>query len=140
MRFIWRLPRRTAGSDVAIEIDGARHDVALPLIGDFQIENLTLALGMAQAAGMDSAIMLEACRDLQAPRGRSLQLADRIWKSGGFVDYAHTPDALENAMTALRRHVPEGGRLLVMFMRRRPAMATATQMGLSLPSPFDMVS
>ena len=32
-----------------------------------------------------------------------------------FVDYAHTPDALENALTALRRHVPEGGRLLVMF-------------------------
>ena len=60
--------RRATGLDVAIEIDGARHEVALPLIGDFQIENLTLALGMAQAAGMDGAIMLEACRD-QAPRG-----------------------------------------------------------------------
>ena len=42
--------RRATGLDVAIEIDGARHDVTLPLIGDFQIENLTLALGMAQAA------------------------------------------------------------------------------------------
>ena len=63
--------RRATGLDVAIEIDGARHDVALPLIGDFQIENLTLALGMAQAAGMDSAIMLEACRDLQRRAGAS---------------------------------------------------------------------
>ena len=89
--------------------------MALPLIGDFQIENLTLALGMAQAAGMDSAIMLEACRDLQAPRGR-MQLAGRTSEGAAvFVDYAHTPDALENALTALRRHVPEGGRLLVMF-------------------------
>ena len=107
--------RRTTSLDVAIEIDGARHDVALPLIGDFQIENLTLALGMAQAAGMDSAIMLEACRDLQPPRGR-MQLAGRTSEGAAvFVDYAHTPDALENALTALRRHVPEGGRLLVMF-------------------------
>jgi UDP-N-acetylmuramoyl-L-alanyl-D-glutamate--2,6-diaminopimelate ligase len=107
--------RRATGLDVAIEIDGARHEVALPLIGDFQIENLTLALGMAKAAGMDSAAILAACRDLQAPRGR-MQLAGRTSDgSAVFVDYAHTPDALENALTALRRHVPQGGRLLVMF-------------------------
>jgi UDP-N-acetylmuramoyl-L-alanyl-D-glutamate--2,6-diaminopimelate ligase len=107
--------RRATGLDVAIEIDGACHDVALPLIGDFQIENLTLAIGMAKAAGVETGVMIEACRELHAPRGR-MQLAGRTSDGAAiFVDYAHTPDALENALTALRRHVPEGGRLLVMF-------------------------
>ena len=107
--------RRATGLDAIVDMDGARHDVALPLIGDFQIENLTLAMGMAKAAGIDGSTILEACRDLQAPRGR-MQLAGRTSDGAAvFVDYAHTPDALENALTALRRHVPEGGRLLVMF-------------------------
>ena len=35
--------------------------------------------------------------------------------AAAYVDYAHTPDALENALDALRAHVPEGGRLLTMF-------------------------
>ena len=107
--------RRATGLDVTVDLDGARHDVTLPLIGDFQIENLTLAMGMAKAAGIDATTILEACRDLQAPRGR-MQLAGRTSEGAAvFVDYAHTPDALENALTALRRHVPQGGRLLVMF-------------------------
>ncbi|MGB1406429.1 MAG: UDP-N-acetylmuramoyl-L-alanyl-D-glutamate--2,6-diaminopimelate ligase [Parvibaculales bacterium] len=107
--------RRATGLDVTVDLDGARHDVTLPLIGDFQSENLTLAMGMAKAAGIDATTILEACRDLQAPRGR-MQLAGRTSEGAAvFVDYAHTPDALENALTALRRHVPQGGRLLVMF-------------------------
>ncbi len=107
--------RRATGLDVTVDLDGARHDVTLPRIGDFQIENLTLAMGMAKAAGIDATTILEACRDLQAPRGR-MQLAGRTSEGAAvFVDYAHTPDALENALTALRRHVPQGGRLLVMF-------------------------
>ena len=107
--------RRATGLDVAIDLDGARHDISLPLIGDFQIENLTLAIGMAKAAGIDIETMLQACRDLHAPRGR-MQLAGRTSDGAAiFVVYAHTPNALENALTALRRHVPKGGRLLLMF-------------------------
>ena len=107
--------RRATGLDAAVELDGGRHNVKLPLIGDFQIENLTLAMGMAKAAGIDATTILQACRHLQAPRGR-MQLAGRTSEGAAvFVDYAHTPDALKNALTALRRHVPQGGRLLVMF-------------------------
>lgn len=107
--------RRATGLDVAVMADGAHHNIVLPLIGDFQIENLTLAMGMAKAAGIDTETMLDACRDLQAPRGR-MQMAGRTAAGAAiFVDYAHTPDALENALTALRRHVPQGARLLVMF-------------------------
>lgn len=107
--------RRATGLDVAVTLDGMTHNVALPLIGDFQIENLTLALGMAKALGVDNETLHDACHSLHAPQGR-MQLAGRTADGAAvFVDYAHTPDALENALNALRRHVPQGGRLLVMF-------------------------
>ena len=130
--------RRATGLDVTISLDGNAHAIALPLIGDFQIENLTLALGLAKAMGLDDETLLTACQTLEAPRGR-MQLAGRKMngESGGagvFVDYAHTPDALENALTALRRHLPEGGRLLVMFgcggdrdVGKRPEMGAVAE-------------
>jgi UDP-N-acetylmuramoyl-L-alanyl-D-glutamate--2,6-diaminopimelate ligase len=128
--------RRATGLHVAISLEGQRHEIELPLIGDFQIENLTLALGMAKAAGLDNEILLATCQSLQAPRGR-MQLAGRKGEGAAvFVDYAHTPDALENALSALRRHVPEGGRLLVMFgcggdrdSGKRPEMGAAAAQG-----------
>ncbi len=107
--------RRATGLELTIALGDAAELVNVPLIGDFQIENLTLALGMAQAFGVANEELLAACKNLQAPPGR-MQLAGR--KENGaaiFVDYAHTPDALENALTALRAHLPSGGRLLVMF-------------------------
>ena len=107
--------RRATGIDVRVTLDGVGHDLQLPLIGDFQTENLTLALGMARAGGVDGTSLLAACRNLQVPRGR-MQLAGRTAEGAPiFVDYAHTPDALENALTALRAHLADKGRLLVMF-------------------------
>jgi UDP-N-acetylmuramoyl-L-alanyl-D-glutamate--2,6-diaminopimelate ligase len=115
--------RRATGLDVTLTLDGAAHSIALPLIGDFQIENLTLALGMAKAMGLEDETLLRACQTLEAPRGRmqlagrklSAQAGDEDNGAAVFVDYAHTPDALDNALIALRRHLPDGGRLLVMF-------------------------
>ena len=126
--------RRATGLDVTTTLDGQSHNIALPLIGDFQIENLTLALGMAKAMGLDNETLLSACQTLEAPRGR-MQLAGRSAQGAAvFVDYAHTPDALENALTALRRHLPESGRLLVMFgcggdrdVGKRPEMGAAAE-------------
>ena len=115
--------RRATGLDVTLTLDSAAHSIALPLIGDFQIENLTLALGMAKAMGLEDETLLRAqfaSGQLHAPtRGfKSLagaQAGDEDNGAAVFVDYAHTPDALDNALIALRRHLPDGGRLLVMF-------------------------
>ena len=107
--------RGPSGLELVVSLGDSAERVRVPLIGDFQIENLTLALGMAQAMGVADAVLLAALKNIEAPRGR-MQLAGR--KSNGaaiFVDYAHTPDALENALTALRAHLPEGGRLSVVF-------------------------
>lgn len=107
--------RSLTGLELNIALGDSAARINVPLIGDFQIENLTLALGMAQAMGLANEDLLAACKAIEAPRGR-MQLAGR--KSNGaavFVDYAHTPDALENALTALRAHLSESGRLIVMF-------------------------
>lgn len=107
--------RHATGLQLTIALGDVAAQVDVGLIGDFQIENLTVALGMAQAFGVADKDLLAACKNLQAPRGR-MQLAGR--KANGaavFVDYAHTPDALENALTALRAHLPDKGRLLVLF-------------------------
>ena len=124
--------RRAAGLSLDVMLNGTGQSVDVPLIGDFQIENLTLALGMAQAFGLDDATLFDACRQVQAPRGRMQFVGRTAAGAYAYVDYAHTPDALENALHALRAHLPEGKNLSVMFgcggnrdAGKRPEMGTA---------------
>jgi UDP-N-acetylmuramoyl-L-alanyl-D-glutamate--2,6-diaminopimelate ligase len=89
------------------------YNVILPLVGAFQTSNALVAAGLVIAAGGDEAITLHSLEMLKGARGR-LELAG-VAPSGAsvFVDYAHTPDALENAITALRPYTD--GKLSVVF-------------------------
>lgn len=107
--------RHATGLDVVLTLNGESRAVSLPLIGDFQIENLAVALGMAMVLGVDDETLFEAVRQCAAPRGRMQFVGRNQAGAAVYVDYAHTPDALDNALTALRAHLPEGGRLSVMF-------------------------
>jgi UDP-N-acetylmuramoyl-L-alanyl-D-glutamate--2,6-diaminopimelate ligase len=97
---------------LTIAYDGAEHRVRLPLVGAFQVENALVAAGQAIAGGGDPAAVFSALQGLAGARGR-LELVGH--KSGApiFVDYAHKPDALANALDALRPYV--GRRLVVVF-------------------------
>lgn len=106
-----RLVKRAAaagGQSLTLDALGRRKDVDLPLAGAFQAANALAALGLVLAtapspeAVLDEAVM--ALSRLQGVAGR-LELVGQT-PSGGlvFVDYAHTPDALENVLTALRAH------------------------------------
>ncbi|MEA3244537.1 MAG: UDP-N-acetylmuramoyl-L-alanyl-D-glutamate--2,6-diaminopimelate ligase [Gemmatimonadota bacterium] len=90
--------------------DGTSADVRLPLIGDFNVVN---ALGAA-AAGMALGLGLA---DVAARLATMPQVPGRLERVGErptvLRDYAHTPDALERAMTAVRPFV--AGRLIVVF-------------------------
>jgi UDP-N-acetylmuramoyl-L-alanyl-D-glutamate--2,6-diaminopimelate ligase len=92
--------------------DGAEYQVRLPLVGAFQVENALVAAGQAIASGGDPAAIFAALEGLVGAKGR-LELIGH--KSGApvFVDYAHKPDALANALDALRPYV--GRRLVVVF-------------------------
>ena len=101
------------GQELIVSYDGDIYPISLPLIGDFQASNALIAAGLIIASGIDAADALNALGDLTPVRGR-LELAGH--NAGGasvYVDYAHTPDALEKVLCALRPHTE--GRLHVVF-------------------------
>jgi UDP-N-acetylmuramoyl-L-alanyl-D-glutamate--2,6-diaminopimelate ligase len=99
---IMNVARETSGQHVAIEIKGRIHAVDLPLVGDFQVSNALVAAGLVLSTGGDEKLVLHALQSLKGAKGR-LEFAGRT-KAGAsvFIDYAHKPDALENALASLR--------------------------------------
>jgi UDP-N-acetylmuramoyl-L-alanyl-D-glutamate--2,6-diaminopimelate ligase len=111
---VLRLLRATplpAGQTLEILADGARHEIALPLPGRFQADNALLAAALATSLGETGA--LSRLPRLTGVRGRMELAATLPNGAAAYVDYAHTPDALERLLTALRPHTT--GRLIVVF-------------------------
>lgn len=93
------------GQDVLFHWQGRAHSVRLDLIGGFQAANALLAAGLVIGAGEDAEATFAAMAKLSGVRGRMELAATRIGGAAVFVDYAHTPDAVATALTALRPHV-----------------------------------
>ncbi len=85
-----------------------------PLVGRHNAENLAAALLVARALGVDATTLQQACAVLAAPRGR-LEPVPNDKGVLAVVDYAHTPDALQKILTALRPLVAPKRRLWVVF-------------------------
>lgn len=112
LRLVSRSPTQL-GQALVIEAGGKPHKVELPLIGAYQAANVLVAAGLCIATGGDIATTLQNCARLQPVRGRLERAV--IAKSGApvYVDYAHTPDAVEAAISALRPHTKD--RLIVVL-------------------------
>ncbi|QIO04732.1 UDP-N-acetylmuramoyl-L-alanyl-D-glutamate--2,6-diaminopimelate ligase [Acinetobacter shaoyimingii] len=76
-----------------------------PLLGHFNIENLVASLIMAEQAGFDLEQLIDIAPQLKGAPGRMQVIRDgeRLF----VVDYAHTPDALIQVLTTLKRHVSQ---------------------------------
>jgi UDP-N-acetylmuramoyl-L-alanyl-D-glutamate--2,6-diaminopimelate ligase len=101
------------GQSLVIRFEGKEHKLSLPLIGAYQAANVLVAAGLVLATGGDWATTLSAMGRVSPVRGR---LERAVISRGGapvYVDYAHTPDALEAAIEALRPHVK--GKLIAVF-------------------------
>jgi len=101
------------GQDLVLGYRGQSFQVTLPLIGAYQAANALVAAALVIVTGGQPEQVFDAMSRLQPVRGR-LELA-AITAAGVpiYVDYAHTPDALEAAIAALRPHTK--GRLIVVF-------------------------
>ena len=75
----------------------------LPLVGEFNLSNAIAAYNSVKCLGFSDDQIIPCLAKLSPPPGRMQQLPNsNIW-----IDYAHTPDALDNALSTLRTHYPE---------------------------------
>ncbi len=102
---------RPDGQDLTVLVDGHQRDVPLNLPGRFQADNVLVAAALVEALGLTSA--LDRLPVLQGVRGRMEQAVRLSNGATVYVDYAHTPDALDRLLTALRPHT--AGQLHVVF-------------------------
>jgi UDP-N-acetylmuramoyl-L-alanyl-D-glutamate--2,6-diaminopimelate ligase len=101
------------GQTLILEHGGKTHRLALPLIGAYQAANVLTAAGLTLATGGGWDATFAAMQRVAPVRGR---LERAVISRDGvpvYIDYAHTPDALEAAIAALRPHVE--GRLITVF-------------------------
>jgi UDP-N-acetylmuramoyl-L-alanyl-D-glutamate--2,6-diaminopimelate ligase len=102
------------GMSVHLKLFGEPVEFSVGLIGSFQAHNLCAALGLVLSEdGVDHNAVIDAVASLQGAPGRMQLVARRPNGASVFVDFAHTPAALETALTAIRPHVH--GRLHVLF-------------------------
>ena len=90
------------GQNLLLEVLGKRYNIRLPLNGDFQAMNALCALGLCIGTGANIEKAVEALEGLKGAWGR---LENVVTLSNGasiYVDYAHTPDAIENVLKTLR--------------------------------------
>ncbi len=118
------------GQDLLFEWQGRARQARLELIGGFQAENVLLAAGLVIAAGAEPDDVFDTLPYLTTVRGRMELAATRDSGAAVFVDYAHTPDAIETALQAMRPHVM--GRIVVIVgaggdrdAGKRPLMGAA---------------
>jgi UDP-N-acetylmuramoyl-L-alanyl-D-glutamate--2,6-diaminopimelate ligase len=101
------------GQTIRFSWNGKTYQSLMPLIGGFQGENVLLAAGLVIGAGQCAEKVFEILRELKTVRGRMELAATRQNGATVFVDYAHTPDAIETAIYAFRPHVM--GRLIAII-------------------------
>jgi UDP-N-acetylmuramoyl-L-alanyl-D-glutamate--2,6-diaminopimelate ligase len=101
------------GQKLTVETEGRTQSVNIPLIGAYQAANTLTAAALVLATGGDLEHTLANIGRLQPVRGRLERAV--ITRAGApvYVDYAHTEDALQSAIEALRPHAK--GRLITMF-------------------------
>jgi len=92
------------GLRMHVESDWGKGDLQVPLLGEFNASNLLAALGALLASGIAFDDALQRLADVQPVPGRMQGYGGTNQQPLVVVDYAHTPDALEQVLVALRAH------------------------------------
>jgi UDP-N-acetylmuramoyl-L-alanyl-D-glutamate--2,6-diaminopimelate ligase len=103
------------------------------LSGKFNMQNLLAAVALCHQLNIPMVYILNALREILPPPGR-LQEIPQLNAPRIFIDYAHTPDAITNALNSLKELLPENGRLVAVFgcggnrdKTKRPLMSQAAE-------------
>ncbi len=120
---------------MTIQINGpwGSAEIRTCLLGEFNASNLLATAGTLALLGMPWNRVLHQLETMQPVPGRMMRLEGRRDQPVVVVDYAHTPDALEHALEAVRAHLH--GRLVCVFgcggnrdQGKRPQMGRAAEL------------
>lgn len=103
------------GSSVYFEYDGKNYHFNTSIIGSFQAVNLLIATKMVANIGLDFGQIIEVLEKVVAVTGRLQRIGNIDDTFQVFVDYAHTPDALERSLSELQKIKDSDGKLYVLF-------------------------
>ncbi len=119
------------GAEFKLLINGEEHNVNLHMNGMFSVYNVLAAVSSAVAMGIDIKIALKALQNVHGVAGR-FEIVNK--KPLVIVDYAHTPDGLENVLKSAREITPKDGKLICLFgcggdrdATKRPKMGAIAQ-------------
>lgn len=90
------------------------YSIELPILGRFNADNLLATMGVLIALELDINTVLNALSHCHSVTGR-MQALTQSGLANVIIDYAHTPDALEQALKSLRVHLPDNGELWCVF-------------------------
>ena len=128
LRLLKRIPH-AQGQTLTLSLFGESYEVEAPVAGIFQAENILCAVGLAIGTAVPVKSAANGIARLAPVPGRLERAAVLVNGAVVYVDYAHTPDALENVLRSVRPHVNAGGRLHVLFgcggdrdSKKRPIM------------------
>ena len=123
-----------SGIRFLLQAGNQAHPVRSPLLGRFNVDNLLGVAATLFAMGMAPALVAETLSQLMPVDGRMNRLGGEDGSPLVVVDYAHTPDALEQALSSLRAHT--AGKLICVFgcggerdRGKRPQMAAIAERG-----------
>ena len=96
------------GSQIEVCYEGRKHRIFSPLIGEFNVYNVLAAFTAGVGLGLELAPIIAGIEAMGGVPGRMERVVDNV-----FVDYAHTPAAVENVLRAFRKYAR--GRLIIVF-------------------------
>lgn len=121
-KFTFSLKRQAdfKGKIIENNLDGLlmelnRREVNLRLAGEFNASNITAVYGAAMLLELDELSVLKALSLVTPPKGRMDTLLDMNRQITFIIDYAHTPDALENVLTTLVKINSHKGKIITVI-------------------------
>ena len=112
LKLIQQVPTEK-GQDLVVSVAGKEYTISTKIYGDFQAYNILTAVGLCMGLGQTWADIMPVLSDLTPPAGRLENVGQTPNGAQIFVDYAHTPDALERVLISLRPHTK--GQLCCLF-------------------------
>lgn len=119
------------GIEIDISFEGKNYNIKTQIFGDFQVYNICCAIFVVKSLGFKILEIIDAVKNIKSVRGRMEIVPIKNKNASAVIDYAHTPDALENAILACKKHTEN--RIITIFgcggdrdKAKRPLMGEIT--------------